>query len=864
MKSLKSIGAGLVCCATLVASAETALSPFSEFLTSSGDQIVAKDVKLAELTRFTALLGGAYITTAGTYPVAEGWYPAVQADGSLLVQFQALQSGVMKCVIVRFVQDGNDIRASAWDARLRRNSASAREGEYDLASAEKGTVATSASANGYGVARLMLFKAGRDRVHFSDYMTKTEARLFTGATIARLTDFSGVISGGYSSYPVHALAYRIACGDSSCEMQMQGFADHETENSRMTRCVNLLLSNDSADVTGHVDWMSYHSKDVALGWDGSVEWNFTRYDDKYIVDGNFKNGIAFRNLEAAVSPVVKTATYEDPLPEAGEATVWRGVSLADVLAVSASSTGGYRGQGDDTICHFACDGTVASAQVQWVGGGFVKCVKFSLRQDGSDVKAKPVYARAVSTTVTAARIGMDFDDFTPDGNRYREIQVVGTTTGSGYGVARLVAQLIPPEDRDGAAIWKGHVADGRMSVASNWQDGLVPTSGTKVFFRDPMPGVIENDLIGASFAKVVFAASSPVTMSGNPFTVDVVENWSEAPVRIESSVACPGDFEPLVGGGLYISGLAVSGVLSPRGERSLETGAVSADALAGGNVHAWCVNAFGQRAAYALNPLADGGVRTFAELDADLMRREVLVLQGTNVVTSPVLLRADTTLFVSNGVTSVSDLVAPVATPIVRIADGGQLHVEKLANKYATEVSFVGPGRLSFGENGLARGTKARFDGVVFATKGADYELPSSLLSVSTALAIAPVDPDGTPRTITLLGKPSDNVTEVKLLSGGTMVAGSAAVDGLDLTLVDGNFTPDGDVSVGRLSFEGTGTLKIPSGRTCSVHVSSLVGTPKAIIAETGRRACLEVIADGDGVTLVATGVPRGMSIVVR
>ncbi|MBP3405123.1 MAG: hypothetical protein J6N18_03395, partial [Kiritimatiellae bacterium] len=399
----------------------------------------------------------------------------------------------------------------------------------------------------------------------------------------------------------------------------------------------------------------------------------------------------------------------------------------------------------------------------------------------------------------------------------------------GYGLKNVSAMLIPANGGD-IFVWKGATADGYLSHAGNWIGGVAPTSGAKLYFRDPTPGVIVNDYEdGTYFEGLYFAGSgsNTVEFTGNAVKVATIDNLSEtAVVHISAPVVCEENFEPWVGGGVSIDVLNVSETLAPRGNRPLgPLGTVHAGMLSGGNIHTWKGAVYGLGGAFVRQTLSGSANAAFDYLDTAGFTREVFEICGTNTVANRLELPNGQIFAVKEGLTSVPDIGASGEDSHVNLSAAGQLHIRSYLNQYERPIRFEGQGRVSFGETGYAEGHSDVFDGVAFGTFGNDYIVTGAAKPGSDGkLRFAAKDPDGTFRAVTLTSALPE-VMGVEILDGA-LKAGEV-LNGRSVVVSGGVFEPITPVMPSVIEFSGLGGLSATSGNNVELRAGNFTGMPK-------------------------------------
>ena len=250
----------------------------------------------------------------------------------------------------------------------------------------------------------------------TNFLTAAYATLFMNATLGDAIHAGGILEGAsVSRQPANA--YHFTNNGATVTFQLQAF------HSGFTKCVKVELAQSGSDITGR----ALYAKNLAnnnLGFD--FDTGGTLVD---LAEDPAANGYG-----VAQTILLPTPHAYEPFVTTTAATLFPGVSLADVREVGATFGGGSvsgPGRADTpTPFYFQNDGTTATLQMQVFNGNYTKCVKLELTQDGVDIKGRVLYAKYYNAGGKNV-LGYDFDT---GGN----VMSVATSFGTGsYGLCQL-------------------------------------------------------------------------------------------------------------------------------------------------------------------------------------------------------------------------------------------------------------------------------------------------------------------------------------------------------------------------------------------------------------------------------------------
>lgn len=809
--------------------AEMGLVPVKQLIRrgKSNSVLVAKNVKIADIVRVAGYMAGTEMgANAPTAPVyAEGYFPKYRNDENntgLGYELQAWSDVLQKTVsanIFFYEQDG-DLYVYLYQFKVRGDAV----GSLSLYSAGI-YYEPSSSLDGENacLCGIRVWLAGRDRVANWGFLGPSEKSIWDGCSLSELTDFSGVFTGGYSPYLMHLVGYNVRDADGAKSVQLQCWGTND-----MTRVAFVGMEPSEAGIAVKIN----EAKRTNAGDGFKIGRNLDYLNgSQTLAETDSGSGVAVRGLEARIEKRVSTSTYVPYLQtKENKTVVWRNVNLADILSVNGDMDGGWMAAGRNRRpFHLRFDGGQITVQFQAISEDRLFCVKAVFVQNGANVEGYVDYARYVDLPAEGVGLGFDFDS--GDG-RIKENKIHTSDSGDGYGGYGLknVSAMLVPNDGADIFIYRGAVADGRLSYAGNWVGGVAPVPGAKLYFRDPTPGTIVNDFAENTYFEGLYFAgsgSNTVEFAGNAIKVATIDNLSEvASVHVSAPVFCDGNFEPWVGGGVAIDTLNVAGTIAPRGTKTLgPLGTVNAAMLSGGNIHAWEGDVYGLGGAFVRRTLNGSANASFDYLDTAGFTREVFEICGTNTVANRVELPNGQIFSVKEGLTSVPDLGVSGDDPHVNLSAGGQLHIRNYQNLYARPVRFEGQGRVSFGAEGYAEGHSDVFDGAAFGTAGNDYTVAGAAKpGADGKLRFAAKDPDGTFRAVTLASALPE-VTGVEI-QDGALKAGEV-LNGRSVVVLGGVFEPLTAVAPSVIEFSGNGGLAATAGEAVEIQAESIVGMPK-------------------------------------
>ena len=864
--------------AGMSAFAEMALVPIDGiiFKGKKNSVLVAENAKMADITRVAGYMAGKEMgeNAPGAPVYADGYFPVYRDDSGTTVlcfELQAWSEPLQKTVtaIMFFYEENNNLYVYLWKFKYR--------GEYSpgkLCFYSSGSEFDSSNAldgDKPCLCGLRVWLAGRDRVANCVFWDGNGKMMWEGVSVSQLTDFSGVLTGGFSKYPLHLLGYNVSDVSGVRSVQLQTW---ETNNMTRAIHINLAEADGAIKATVHQVRRNDAGDGFMVGGDSS-----SLKGNQNIANTENGSGIALRGVEALVDMRKPLAKYAKFLQTSENRTVvWEDANINDILSIEGEMDGGWMQQAgkDRRPYHVKFEDGKFSLQYQAINDTRLFCVKAVFVQNGANIEGYIEYARLVDLPADGVGLGFDFDS----GDSRIKNQTIATgltgNTYDGYGLKNVTAERFP-EFGEGVFVWKRVAVGGRLSDAANWEGGVAPSPGDKLYFKDVPPGTVVNDYPENTFFEGLYFAgrgSVKAEFAGNAIKVATIDNLSEvASVHVSAPVVCDGNFEPWVGGGLAIDTLNVAGTLAPRGKKELgPLGTVNAAMLSGGNVRAWEADVYGLGGAFVRRSLNGAANASFDWLDTAGFTREVFEISGTNTVANRLELPNGQIFAVKEGLVSVPDLGASGDDPHVNLAAGAQLHIRDYKNQYNRPVRFEGAGRVSFGATGYAAGMTDVFDGVAFGTAGTDYTVAGAAKpGADGKLRFAAVDPDGTMRAITFATE-SGEAADLEVV-GGSRKAGTAALEGRELTVAGGHYEPIGETAeVPSIEFGENGGLAATEGKSVVMHAANFSGTPKAYFFTAASSISIpDGTIDLTGATIVfdadfgvRTGVLRAASFVGR
>jgi autotransporter-associated beta strand protein len=252
------------------------------------------------------------------------------------------------------------------------------------------------------------------------------AFLTTNATVvfpnSLLTDYRGVrgamggasvgLGGGGASRQCDA--YHLRHNGSNITYQLQ-----QNSDTPWTKCVKVELTQVGADVAGRVLYAKYINNGGLLGIDFDTTSNAT--------DNAIATSFAEGGYGAAETVLTTEVRYPGFLTPTGT-TIVHNASLVDFKAVDGTMAGGYISahEAPAQAYFFTNNGSTATYQLQCEDGGYTKCVKIEMTQDGPDISARALYAKYTAI----GNLGFDFDAGGNNGT------IATSHTAPGYGVLK--------------------------------------------------------------------------------------------------------------------------------------------------------------------------------------------------------------------------------------------------------------------------------------------------------------------------------------------------------------------------------------------------------------------------------------------
>lgn len=832
----------LLTCAVLAARADVERLAFDGWL-SDEDQKMSADVELNSITGAAGWLGGGWVdasTVAGQLRrwVADGYF-FDRGENALSFDLQSDDEGrstTVKGVRIVLTRKHDGVYARIAQAGYQRKGA---RGAERLPPTEV-PIATSATADGYGVDGLVLLTAGDRRVAFPGYFT-SDAKSLGWQSLGGMTDFRAVISGGYAMFAQHAEGHRHVASPLAASVQLQSLADHGPKGV-CTRAALVTLS-EGATVSGSVAKFTYARRD-ALGADMGAE---PVYALSEVVERDAGAGISVRSVSAAVRRPDHARAEEHGGFVGETATVWfENARLANILSFSGRMSGGYvtdRASPPATVCNVKRSENAVSVQYQ-IQEGALKCVGVTFTQTGNDVCARATYARVKATADT----GHDFDSMTDD---VIQVPVATTDDGDGYGVKDI--GILVASEGGVVRYWTGAGEDARLSATGNWLGGTPPEAGDILVFGTlaSTASAVNDYEAGTDFGGIiVLPGAPPVNVSGNAATFATVENRGGGKLTLGLPVRASGDLEPYALGPIAFENLAVCGAFAPQGTAAVElNGQSELGVLSLGNTARRRGNGGFRGVCYALSGCGTNAIARFSTFS--VLQGETVELSGDNTFATELFLRTNATLEVTGGVSRFPCLRVKDGGVKIGVAEGATCAFDGMADEYGSSVTFAGPGRVAFGAGGLAATAAMTFDGVTLTTCGADWTL-SGPVAARGSLSIDACDADGTARAISLADDFTlSGASSLSVVGGAVCCASAVTLPALEMgpraTLC---CTPTTSLSLsGAADVSGAHIRLLRRGQYDGpvLTASSITGVPASVTDARGRIGTCEVreVADG-------------------
>ena len=779
MKNLRKSIVALLCGIAGIAAADVQLPIVTtEFNTSSAKTVIWRNVKLCELTRFYAAMAGSSEPDAlgrNTKWFVPGRFIRYEEGGGLGVQFAVLEPkyNQIKCTKLVFSQEGDDIAVSVAYSKYATLTASNTPETYNFD--------TGGNSGNYALANLVAFRAGRERVSYSPFLTTADADAkWTVDSLERLGNFRALISGVYASYPQTALSYFPSNAQDAAELQLQSFQSIYPATPNYTRYMRVALSRDTA--TGAVSARAWRaafgsvtlSNKEYVGYPGDVDLDdkAANWNNQSVVSGNDRatGGIAIRNFtaEKSLCGIRRSSVHVGFITDT-DSLLFRNFALSNVVDMAATFHAGGAGPSGVYHLQYDPDAKTLAGELQSVNNTLVQCIGFLFRQDGNDVWGRATYVKYRGNNVAnPAYLGYNFA--TQPANDYK---LTTSITVGGYGMRKF--SLLAVDSMDSCVVWTGGQS-GDWTDGGNWSTGVAPSAGDVVAFTN---------------------FNNAVTVTGaSAFPVSAIETFSS---RMPVVFACPveiasGDFEPSVSqGGLVVSNLTVAGLVAPKGPGVMK---IEGQATAGGLSLGNAVRREDPALDYGflgavVYEIGGNGVSSYGTIAGlDVLQKEILRLSGTNTFASPLMLATNTTLAVRSGRSRFVDLM-PIDGGVRVIAESGaEVLVDAFTNLYCRSISFEGGGRVAFGAGGYPEWATNSFTCAEIAADGSDWTFAGRLNTTNSSVVFSAADLDGTPRTIS--------------------IASTADID-VPVTVSAGCIAASGEVNLPSISVSGTGRIALSS-----------------------------------------------------
>jgi len=452
--------------------ADTLLS--TNFLTATSS-VIFSNASLAAYVSAGTIVHGGWIVKS---PAAA--YHFSNSGTAATWQSQILDGGFTKCVKVELTQAGADIAARAVYAKY--ITGSQLGFDFDTGGSV-GTIAESASANGYGVAQTVLLSAAV--LGYEPFLTATPVTIATNALLSDFAYATASMAGGsVSDGPVATTPLYFSSNGSTSTVQMQAF------NGAYTKCVKVELAQAGNDITARALYARYYNSQnnnhLGLDFDapgvtanslatafngagyGLCQLRLTAGTLRLTVPSSYTGAttISSGRLEIAGDGTLGDGVYTGAIvnagqllyssaaeqllsgPLSGSGALVKESSGKSEISLSDSSTltdtfralffncqladcsgaqgilGGPSINGGTPMAaaayFFLNDGTNATFQLQVYEGGHTKCVKVAMTQSGQDIAVRAVYAKYL---LSQNALGFNFDTGGTSGGYI----VVGTT-----------------------------------------------------------------------------------------------------------------------------------------------------------------------------------------------------------------------------------------------------------------------------------------------------------------------------------------------------------------------------------------------------------------------------------------------------
>ncbi len=250
------------------------------------------------------------------------------------------------------------------------------------------------------------------------FLTTNAATILPNTSLADYHAVDGVmggasIGGGGDARAADPYFFTHNGTNASCQFQIL--------DGQWTKCVKVELTQVGADVQGRVLYAKYINNGRQLGIDFDTVTN--------VLDQAVATSFGTAGYGAAETILTTDAIYSHFLPpNPAGMIVAPNASLADFGGVEGSVAGNSI-SGRETpgsVYFFTHNGTNATYQLQCENGGYTKCVKIELTQNGPDIVGAVLYAKYTAS----GNLGYDFDTGGTVNN------IATSYTAGGYGAVK--------------------------------------------------------------------------------------------------------------------------------------------------------------------------------------------------------------------------------------------------------------------------------------------------------------------------------------------------------------------------------------------------------------------------------------------
>ena len=376
-------------CAVFAAEAAT-LGTYSSIVPAT-DTVMFTGVSLADVKSVSAWMAPASLGTGGKNAIATAYH--YSNDGTTLtVQFQAYLGDYTKGVVLQLTQDGSDIKGKALYTRYVNDQYHNHEGS-DMSSGW--------SNGSYQIRDVTLSDEDDSHLRTKLYWNGASGDTWDGTTANWLTESGAAtawVPGARAVFP-NAAAMTVnvvASGITASHFTMKGWP--------------VTFTGGTITMVGASEVIMYSG--------------LARFECQLAGANGFRVANCIYQYDLAAHTVLSATSQ----------ALFQNATLAGISNLISTASGNSVGVGSTPQQSYFLenDGSTLTAQMQWYGGGYTKCVFLELTQQGSDICGRVTRAAYINDSKVDCR-GVDFRTH-PKATNSR------TFTGSGeavYGMCDL-------------------------------------------------------------------------------------------------------------------------------------------------------------------------------------------------------------------------------------------------------------------------------------------------------------------------------------------------------------------------------------------------------------------------------------------